>query len=89
MSSYIKLSTNEFPRHIGDIELDPAGMADYAPVEWVEMPEFDPKMQRCEAGPPQQTDGVWYWMWTVRDATPEEIEQANKLPNIIGPTGML
>ena len=78
MSSYIKLSTNEFPRHIGDIEIDPAGAADYAHVEWVEMPTFDPKTQRCMAGPPQQTDGTWYWTWVVRDATPEEIELANR-----------
>jgi hypothetical protein len=78
MSSYIKLSTNEFPRHIGDIQIDPAGAADYAHVEWVAMPAFDPKTQRCIAGPPQQIDGNWYWTWTVRDATPEEIQLANK-----------
>jgi hypothetical protein len=33
MSSYIKLSTKEFPRRIGDIGIDPAGIADYAIVE--------------------------------------------------------
>jgi hypothetical protein len=27
MSAYIKLSTGEYPRHIGDIHIDPAGMA--------------------------------------------------------------
>ena len=89
MSSYIKLSTNEFPRHIGDIEIDPAGMADYAHVEWVDMPAFDPKTQRCVAGAPQQTDGTWYWTWTVRDATPEEIEQANKPFNPLDPFGRM
>jgi len=78
MSSYIKLSTNEFPRHIGDIQIDPAGMDDYAHVEWVEMPEFNSETQRCIAGFPQQVDGIWYWTWAVRDATPEEIEEANK-----------
>jgi len=78
MSSYIKLSTLEFPRHIGDIEIDPAGMDDYAHVEWVEQPEYDPKTQRCDRKDPQQIDGVWYFAWEVRDATPEEIEQANK-----------
>jgi hypothetical protein len=78
MSSYIKLSTNEFPRHIGDIEIDPDGASDYVHVEWVDQPAFDPKTQRCIAGPPQQIDGIWYWTWVVRDATPEEIEEANK-----------
>jgi hypothetical protein len=78
MSSYIKLSTLEFPRHIGDIEIDPAGMADYAHVEWVDRPEFDTKTQRCLTGAPQQVGGVWYRTWIVRDATPEEIEFANR-----------
>ena len=78
MSSYIKLSTLEFPRHIGDIEIDPAGMDDYAHVEWVEMPEFDHQTQRCIAGQPEQIDGIWYRTWVVRDATPEEIEFANR-----------
>jgi hypothetical protein len=78
MSSYIKLSTLEFPLHIGDIELDDAGMNDYAHVEWIDMPEFDRKTQRCFAGPPQQIDGVWYWTWGVRDATPQEIQAAQE-----------
>ena len=82
MSSYIKLSTLQFPFHIGDIKLDPAGAADYAHVEWVDQPEYDPETQRCVAGPPERIDGVWHWTWLVRPATPEEIkaaEEAKKL----------
>ena len=32
MSTYIKLSTLEYPRHIGDIAIDPTSEADYALV---------------------------------------------------------
>lgn len=38
MTAYIKISTGDYPRYIGDIELDPAGMEDYAIVEPVPMP---------------------------------------------------
>jgi hypothetical protein len=78
MSAYIKLSTGEYPRHIGDIHIDPAGMADYAHVEWVDQPEFDRETQRCPEGRPVEVEGVWHMTWVVRDATPEEIEQAKK-----------
>ena len=78
MSTYIKLSTGEFPRHIGDIEIDPSGADDYAHVEWVDRPLFDPNTQRCNPGQPEQIDGVWFRTWTIREATAEEIEQANK-----------
>ena len=36
------------------------------------------KMQRCPEGKPVEVEGVWHMTWTVRDATPEEIEQAKK-----------
>ena len=52
MSTYIKLSTNEYPRHAGDIEIDPAGSADYAPVEWIERPTFNVERERCYIGQP-------------------------------------
>ena len=50
MTAYIKLSTNEYPRHAGDIALDPAG--EYAVVQWTDMPEFDRATQRCGEGAP-------------------------------------
>jgi hypothetical protein len=78
MTTYIKLSTLEYPRHVGDIQLDPAGMNDYARVEWVDRPDFDRATQRCPEGTPVQIDGVWKMTWVVRNATPQEIEKASK-----------
>lgn len=77
MNAYIKLSTLEYPRHEGDIALDPAGMADYAQVEWTDRPTFDPAVQRCGEGEPEQIDGIWYMTWRVRNVTEQEIEKAN------------
>lgn len=79
MTAYIKLSTLEYPRHIGDIQLDAAGMDDYAHVEWVNQPDYDSATQRCGEGVPVQVDGVWRMTWVVRDATAEEIAKANTL----------
>lgn len=78
MTAYIKLSTGEYPRHVGDIELDSAGLEDYASVQWTDYPTFDKTTQRCYEDAPVQENGVWKMTWSVRDATPEEIELANK-----------
>lgn len=77
MSTYIKLSTLEYPRHIGDIQIDPAGMADYAPVEWVEPPVFNPETHRRFEGPPTQQDGKWVTNWIVERIP--EAEMADKV----------
>jgi len=80
MSAYIKLSTSEYPRHIGDIRNDPMGMADYAHVEWRDPPEYNNTTQRCGETAPVLVDGVWHMVWFVRDATQEELESnANRL----------
>jgi hypothetical protein len=76
MTAYIKLSTNEYPRHDGDIALDPTG--EYVAVQWVDAPAFDDATQRCGEGAPEQVDGQWRMTWIVRDATQEEIDMANK-----------
>jgi hypothetical protein len=65
MSAYIKLSTLEYPRHIGDIEIDPAGMADYAIVEWVDPPVFDPRTQIRTQLQPQRQGDQWFMVWQV------------------------
>ena len=77
MSAYINLTRNEYPRHQGDIELYPNDT--YAHVEWVDMPKYDFTLQRCYEGFPVEVDGAWHMTWIVRDATPEEIDLANKL----------
>jgi hypothetical protein len=73
MSYYIKLSTNEYPRHIGDIEIDPTGMTDYAVVNWTEKPAYNIETQRCNQGKPELIDGNWFMTWVVREATQSEI----------------
>lgn len=65
MSAYIKLSTMEYPRHIGDIETDPAGMADYAHVEWVDPPSYDPNTQRMSQTTPEKRGDQWFMVWVV------------------------
>lgn len=77
MSAYIKLSTLEYPRHIGDIEIDPAGMADYAHVEWVDPPMFDSKTQTCTQLPPQRQGDQWFMVWQVSPIP--EAEMAEKV----------
>lgn len=79
MSTYIKLSTMEYPRHIGDIELDPAGMQDYAVVEYVAPPTFDPYTQRCAQKLPEQRNGQWVMAWDVSQIPePEMAEKVRK-----------
>jgi hypothetical protein len=79
MSAYIKLSISAYPRHIGDIETDPAGMADYAHVEWRDPPVFNKVTERCYETSPVQENGVWHMVWVVRSATQQEIDEANNL----------
>ena len=78
MSAYIKLSTLEYPRHIGDIALDKAGAQDYAMVTWVDPPTYDRITQRCYETSPVEVDGSWFMQWIVREATAEEIEKAQR-----------
>ena len=75
MTAYIKLSTGEYPRHPGDIALDPD--KDYVEVHWVDLPIFDMATQRCEEGFPVNENGIWRMTWVVRDATENEINAAN------------
>jgi hypothetical protein len=76
MTAYIKLSTGEYPRHAGDIALDPD--SEYSSVEWVDPPEIDPTTQRLYEGSPINDNGTWRMTWIVRDATQEEIDAASK-----------
>jgi hypothetical protein len=72
MTTYIKLSTLEYPRHIGDIKLDPAGIDDYALVEWVDSPTINPELERVHIGTPVNVGGSWLTNWVVTALTPEE-----------------
>ena len=66
MSAYIKLSTLEYPRHEGDIRVDHPEIGaefvcpfTYAPVEWVDAPQYDLATQRVSEGAPELVDGKW------------------------------
>jgi hypothetical protein len=72
MTAYIKLETLEYPRHVGDIALDPDGT--YVEVQWVDRPIFDKKMQYCYETTPVNVDGSWSMTWQVRDKTQEELD---------------
>ena len=85
MSAYIKLSNFTYPHHIGDIELDPLGMADYANVQWREQPNFDKKTQRCYEVSPVLENGVWQTVWAVRDMTQQEIDYQDKKLELLKP----
>ena len=80
MSAYIKLSTLAYPRHIGDIETDPAGMADYAHVEWRDQPVFNEVTERCYETSPVQENGVWHMVWAVRFLNEQELDVINNPP---------
>lgn len=71
MSAFINLNTLEYPRHAGDIELDPNG--EYAPVIWVDPPEYNDAREFAYEGPPEQKNGEWHMTWLVRDLTAEEM----------------
>ena len=66
MSAYVKISTMEYPRHIGDIEIDIAGMNDYALVAWVDRPLYNPEREYCFEGAPTQTQDGWVMTWVVQ-----------------------
>jgi len=85
MTRYIKLSTNEYPRHQGDIRLEYPDMGNpfvlpetYAYVEWVDPPSYDEIYQRIEEGSPELVDEKWHMRWIVREATQQEIDFAEQ-----------
>jgi hypothetical protein len=80
MSAYIKLSNSAYPRYIGDIEIDSAGMADYAHVEWHDQPAFNEVTERCYETAPVQENGVWHMVWAVRFLNEQEIDVINNPP---------
>jgi|APGre2960657373_1045057.scaffolds.fasta_scaffold39788_2 hypothetical protein len=84
MSSYIKLSTLEYPRHEGDIRseypeitVDQTGATfpcpdTYALVEETPIPEVTDTQTFAELAP-VCIDGVWRRVWSVTELTSEEL----------------
>jgi hypothetical protein len=77
MSTYIKISTLEYPRHIGDIQTDPLGMADYALVEWVDPPAVS-QMHRAVQKPPVKVGQQWMVAWEVQLKPPPSVVTARQ-----------
>ena len=75
MSTYIKLSTLQYPFHEGDLTIDSANSSEYALVQETNCPEYDIDTQMCEWGQPEQINGEWRMTWRVRDLTNSEIEK--------------
>jgi hypothetical protein len=71
MTTYINLTTGEYPRYPGDIELAPNNQ--FVAVEWVDPPPYSFPPQICYEGSPINENGVWRMTWIVRDATQEEL----------------
>jgi len=81
MSAYIKLSTLEYPRHIGDIWIEHPELNEqyvcpktYAIVNDVELPAYDPTKQIIFEIKPILKDGKWYKVWNVRDYNQQELD---------------
>ena len=81
MTTYINTTTMEYPRHAGDIAIDPTGT--YAEVQWVDRPEFDTSTQACDEGTPENVDGVWRKTWVVRPITEQELALKQKFDALI------
>lgn len=65
MSTYIKISTLEYPRYPGDIQIDPMGAADYAEVVQYPPPAYDSTRYYLSMDTPEQRDGAWHHVWKL------------------------
>jgi len=91
MTTYIKISTLEYPRYEGDIRLEHPEIFEsqtypnfpcpntYALVVPVEMPSCNYETQTIEELLPIQNEGVWTQQFLVRDLTDEELQLKNNL----------
>ena len=80
-------SENEYPRHIGDIQIDHPSFkeGDALPTGWVKVEESE----RPTAGTdkvtvesfPEEIDGVMTQSWTVRDLTQAELDRRDAPAN--------
>jgi hypothetical protein len=88
MTSYIKLSTGEYPRYEGDIRLEHPEITEeqtypnfpcpstYASVEMDPTPVYDPTTHFTEPLYPEQINGVWRVRWSpLRPLTPTELAE--------------
>ena len=78
---------NEYPRHIGDIQLSKKGFkqGDTLPTGWVKVEESGRPTagtnQVTVEGFPEDIDGVMTQSWIVRNLTEEELERRDAPAN--------
>ena len=74
---------NEYPRHIGDVQLAKSGFkeGDTLPTGWVQVEESERPTagndQLTVEGFPETIDGVVTQSWIVRDLTQAELDRRN------------
>jgi hypothetical protein len=84
MTTYINTLTLEYPRHIGDIQLENHSATESdLPEKWqlvtpVERPVYDYETQVAYELPPVKIDNVWYMQWDIRELTQQELEERIK-----------
>jgi len=80
-------SKNEYPRHIGDIQLVKAGFkeGDALPKGWTKVEESERPTAETDKvtveGFPAEVDGVMTQSWTVRDLTQAELDRRDAPAN--------
>lgn len=93
MSSYIKLSTLEYPLYEGDIRLEHTDITEdqtgenfpcpptYAKVQYVEPYKVNEETHVCYETAPESRDGKWYMTWGIRELRiDEKIRRAKNTP---------
>jgi hypothetical protein len=91
MTAYINILTLEYPRHIGDIQLESPSVTEndlleeWQIVEPVDRPIYDYETQIAYELPPVKIDNLWYMQWAIRDLTQQEIkERTERLKLVTG-----
>jgi len=80
-------SENEYPRHIGDVQLVKSGFkdGDVLPTGWTQVEESERPTSGTDQvtveGIPEEIDGVITQSWVVRDLTQAELDRRNAPAN--------
>jgi len=80
-------SENEYPRHIGDVQLAKPSFkdGDTLPTGWTKVEESERPTAGTDKvtveGTPEDVDGVMTQTWIVRDLTKEELDRRNAPAN--------
>jgi hypothetical protein len=86
---YLNTKTNEYPRHVGDLELLGWKLGDSLPENWVEVEYTEPPAveegQTCDQlAPTQDEDGIWRIHWSeVRPLNSAELALKEKMLRLI------